>query len=180
MQANVLEKNKEYYIASLNKISVRLELAKVRVSGAQLPDADRSMLNSRIDSGLMWLDEHKRKLSAVSMAEEFAAATPQNFYRQLHVIKMIPRTSEGYAITVCMQRNIESVRAGMNVSGDAARALSEAGERNRHAMGMFLDLLSLDERSDLNAAEKKMNDAFSEAAKADSLISKASGNARIP
>jgi hypothetical protein len=149
--SEILEKNKEYYIASANKILARFELAKVRIENIDTDEKDRHLLSMRLNHGLKWLKNLKKNMKNVSDAHKFPKEVP---YKKWHAIKLIPSAAEGYAITSSIEKKLNQIN--MNQSKDNVTRLKNANFHNKKAKGIFLDLLNLEENSDFKLAEKQL------------------------
>ena len=155
---NIIEKEKGYYAASIDKTRARLELAGARVGEANLSGAERSMAYGRLDAGAAWLDD---TMKAIRAADDKASFDKAVSYKGWHAVKMLPSAAEGYAIACSMQRDPEMP--------DGAKALAS------QAKATFVGLLNLDKGSDFEAAEKARLEAFDELKRADEMINKAGG-----
>jgi len=151
----ILEKNKEYYIASAHKIMARLELAQIRVKYADLDEEDLKILDDRISHGLKWLEILKNSIKKAKDNAEFLRAVP---YKKWHAVKLIPSAAEGYAINASLKRDIKRA----SVKSFAAKKLENTKVPNERAGKIFLHLLNLKEHSDFKSAEKARIKAYNE------------------
>ncbi len=164
----ILEKNKEYYIASAHKIITRLELAQIRVKNADLDEKEEQMLDERLSHGLEWLKILEKNIKLAKDRAEFLQAVP---YKKWHAVKLMPSAAEGYAINASIIRDIE--QAGIkssnikfskssNIKSSDIKKLKEAEIHSKKAGKIFLNLLNLKESSDFKAAEKARIEAYNE------------------
>ena len=161
----ILEKNKNYYIASANKTKARLELAKVRIRNVEnYYDKDQLGID-RINHGLNWLRILKIKIKNTNNNHELETVIP---YKKWHSIKLIPSASEGYAITNSIQRDVKQLR---NKDSNLHNSnLNNAITHISHAKKIFFNLLNLNENSNFIAAEKSRIKAYEEIQIAQSIL----------
>ncbi len=88
----ILEKNKDYYIASANKTIARLKLAKKRVEYAHIEENCAEMINNKISASIKWLNELKDNITSVTNKSELLES---NQYKKWHAVKLIPSAAEG-------------------------------------------------------------------------------------
>lgn len=164
--SEIFEKNKEYYIASANKIIARLELAKIRVKHAKLSKEDKKMLRDRLSHGLNWLDTLKKNIDGTKNNSEFQKAV---YYKEWHSVKLIPSGVEGYIITTSIERDINKITDKLPESIDREN-LKTAETCNENAKMIFLKLLDLNVDSNFKAAANSRIKAYNEAAVAWNIL----------
>jgi hypothetical protein len=161
--ADILEKEKAYYAACIDKTLSRLALAKARISGSGLTPEERAMVFGRLRSGVEWLETNKKMLLMASDRDSFEKTIDLKMW---HAVKMLPTASEGYYIACSLEKRLDKA--------DDSRGKREAKELNGRAGSTFIRLLNLDGRTDFVAAEKDRLAAFGQLSKADSQLKKAS------
>ncbi len=151
----ILEKNKEYYIASANKIIARFELAKVRIENINIKEKDSQLVNLKLNNGLKWLNNLIKNIKNANNFNKFLEKVP---YKQWHAVKLIPSAAEGYAITVSIELKINQ----LNQFNANVMKLNNINSHNKTTKEIFLALLNLDEKSDFNIAEKQRIKGYEE------------------
>lgn len=153
-RAEIFEKDKEYYIASADKIMARFELAKIRIENMEISKKKGQVLDERLSYGLKWLNSLKNNIEMANDKAEFQKAVS---YKKWHAIKLIPSAAEGYAIATIMERNLKEFNNIYEVT-----KLNEADFYNKKVKEIFLNLLNLKEDSDFKLAEKRRIEAYRE------------------
>jgi hypothetical protein len=154
----ILEKNKDYYIASANKTIARLELAKKRVEYAQIEENGAEMYD-RISTAIKWLNELKDKITSVTNRSELLEP---NQYKKWHAVKLIPSAAEGIAISLLIDREIACIN---DKSESSDKILVESARtHNKKAKSNFIMLLNLSDQSNFKEAERLRIEGYSEAA----------------
>lgn len=166
---DVLEKDKEYYLASADKTYARLELARSRVDASCISAEDKAMLNGHIDRGEAWVSDLKSGIRSSEGSKGFSASVSE-VYDAWHIVKMIPQAAEGYAITKSIQGRAEDIRAQPQLAPEQAAMLDRAETLNERAMSGFLEILNLDTGSDLKKAESLRVESYNQASEAHTLI----------
>lgn len=157
----ILEKEKAYYAACVDKTLSRLELAKVRIDTADLTAEERSMLYGRLNAGVGWLQANKKAFESAKDRSSFEKVID---IKTWHAVKMLPTASEGYSIACAIEKRIEK----MPDSADKKEAVTVNGQ----AKSTFLRLLNLDGSADFVAAEKDRIEAFGRLSRADDWLKK--------
>jgi hypothetical protein len=154
----ILEKNKDYYIASANKTIARLELAKKRVEYAQIEE-NGAEIYDRISTAIKWLNELKDKITSVTNRSELLEP---NQYKKWHAVKLIPSAAEGIAISLLIDREIACIN---DKSESSDKILVESARtHNKKAKSNFIMLLNLSDQSNFKEAERLRIEGYSEAA----------------
>lgn len=164
--SEIFEKNKEYYIASANKIIARLELTKIRVKNANLSKENNHKLMDKLSNGFKWLATLKKNIKKAKNNSEFQRAIS---YKKWHSVKLIPSGVEGYIITISIERDINRIRDKLPESIDR-KNLKIAETSNENAKMIFLKLLDLDVNSNFKAAEKSRIKAYNETIEAWNIL----------
>lgn len=159
--ASILEKEKAYYAASVDKTLSRLALARSHIDAADLTEKERSMLHGRLDSGISWLKMNKK---AFISARDRASFEKEVDLKMWHAVKMLPTASEGYSIACAIEKCLDKA--------PDSRGKAEAIRLDSWAKSTFLRLLNLDGRTDFAAAEKDRIEAFSMLSRADNWLKK--------
>lgn len=162
--AEILEKNIEYYLASAEKTLSRLELARVRSKSSNLPEEDIQIIDSKLDEGSKWINDLKRKLK--KNKSEFPDIVS---YKRWHAVKIIPSAVEGYVITRSIQIKINRIKGNLSASAHRMH-LRSAEKHNEASKKIFLELMGLDESSDMDNAEILRIKAFNEASTAQDIL----------
>jgi hypothetical protein len=159
---DILEKEKAYYAASIDKTLSRLKLARSRIDTADLTKEERSMLHGRLDAGVDWLNMNKKAFLSATNRASFEKEIDLKMW---HAVKMLPTASEGYSIACAIEKGIDKT--------PDRKGKAEAIRLDSRAKSMFLRLLNLDGRTDFVAAEKDRIEAFSRLSRADDWLKKA-------
>lgn len=163
--AEILEKNKEYYTASVNKTISRLELAKVRAQKSKLSDEDLEIVYGPLNNGLNWLNDLKSEIKK-EKNPDFVSSIP---YKRWHAVKLIPSSVEGYIIVSSIKMKINRIK--INLSASAHRMhLRSAEKHNEISKNIFLELMNLDESADMDMSENLRIKAFKEASTAQDIL----------
>jgi hypothetical protein len=159
--AEILEKNKEYYLASADKTISRLELAKIRAKNANLTEEEWNLVDENINKGFDWLNDLKKNIIKVEKESDCLKSIS---YKKWHSVKLIPSSVEGYVITIAINKKINRIKTNLSASAHRMH-LRNAEKHNSTSKKIFLELMDLDEYSDLDNAEilriKAYNEAFS-------------------
>ncbi len=159
--ADILAKQKAYYVASADKTKARLELARATIREADIPESERKLIESRLNEGITWVENAKKQIDRSNDEVSFKKAIN---YKAWHAVKMLPTAAEGYAVTCAIETQIALIQTyGTVIPG-------EAESLNRQAKSAFIHLMSLTENSDFTAAEKLRLEAFDMAQKAHELV----------
>jgi hypothetical protein len=157
----ILEKNKDYYIASANKTIARLKLAKKRVLYAQIEENCAEMIYDKIFTSIKWLNELKDKITSITNRSELLEP---NQYKKWHAVKLIPSAAEGIAISLLISREIDYIN-DKGVSSNK-ELLESARIHNKKSKSNFIKLLNLSDQSNFKEAERLRIEGYSEAANA--------------
>ena len=160
----ILEKNKDYYIASANKTISRLDLAKKRVEHARLEKKTELKICEKISRALYWLEELKECIINIKNNSKFLEV---NQYKKWHAVKLIPSAAEGIIITSLIKGQLDNFVKNYNESN---RILVSARQHIEKAEVIFHDLLNLNEYSDFKEAEKLRIKGYNEAIIADEKL----------
>lgn len=155
----ILEKNKDYYIASANKTIARLKLAKKRVEYSQIEENCAETIYDRISTAIKWLNELKDKITSVTDRSELLEP---NQYKKWHAVKLIPSAAEGIAISLLINREIACINDKSESSDKIL--IKNARTHNKKAKSNFIILLNLSEQSNFKEAERLRIEGYSEAA----------------
>jgi hypothetical protein len=147
----ILEQEKAYYIASADKTAARLELAKARITEANIPEDDRRMFMGRLDTGVKWTDSLKQRIRGAPDKATFDAVVSQS-YKKWHAVKLLPSAAEGYAI-------VDAIEAHIDLEQNDA-GLRDAKDLIERSRAIFLQLLYLEENADFTVAEQSRLEAF--------------------
>jgi hypothetical protein len=156
--SEILKKNKNYYITSADKTIARLELAKIRVESGNINEKYAEIIYYKISTSIEWLNELKENVINVSNTSKLLETFQ---YKKWHAVKMIPSAAEGLLITFLISRKIADIHKN-DVSVDE-NLLKRAKTHNKNAELIFKKLLSLNERSDFNLAERLRIEGYREA-----------------
>lgn len=162
--AEILEKNIEYYLASAEKTLSRLELARIRSKSSNLPEEDLQIIDNKLDEGSKWINDLKNKLK--KNKSEFPDTVS---YKKWHAVKLIPSAVEGYVITRSIQIKINRIKGNLSASAHRMH-LRSAEKHNESSKKIFLELMGLDESSDMDNAEILRIKAFNEASTAQDIL----------
>lgn len=169
--AEIFNKNKDYYMASANKIIARLELAKMRILYMDIPEKDRDMLAEKLHNGFKWLNNLNKIIKNANEIITFQKAVS---YKKWHAVKLIPSSAEGYAITASLEGNLK--HNNVDSAKTDGNMLKNAIFHNNKAKEIFLELLNLNEDSDFKTAEKRLINAYEELNLASDLLNHKIGN----
>lgn len=161
----ILEKNKDYYIASAKKTIARLKLAEKRVEHGDVDPGCAEMINVKILSSLKWLEKLKEDIKSVTNKSELLEVGQ---YKKWHAVKLLPSAAEGIIITSLIKRKINNFSVNYNESPH--KKLENARIHNEKAEAIFLELLNLSEKSDFIVAERSRIEGYNEAVLADKQI----------
>ncbi|PKL67909.1 MAG: hypothetical protein CVV28_04080 [Methanobacteriales archaeon HGW-Methanobacteriales-1] len=164
--AEIHEKNVEYYLASIEKTISRLELARVRSEYANLPDEDFQTIDDKLNEGSKWLNDLKKNLKKTKDTSE---CLDKISYKKWHAVKLIPSSVEGYVITKSIQIKINRIKGNLSASGHRMH-LRNAEKHNESSKKIFLELMQLNETSDLDNAEILRIKAFNDASTAQDIL----------
>lgn len=164
--AEILEKNKEYYMASVDKTISRLELAKVRAQKSKLSDEDMKIAYEALDNGCKWLNNLKKDIKKAKNNPDFVSNIP---YKKWHAIKLIPSSVEGYVIVSSIKTKINRIKSNLSASAHRMH-LRSAEKHNETSKKIFLELMSLNESADMDNAEDLRIKAFKEASTAQDIL----------
>lgn len=164
--AEIHEKNTEYYLASIEKTISRLELARVRSKYANLPDEDFQIIDDKLNEGSKWLNDLKKNLKKTKDTSE---CLDNISYKKWHAVKLIPSSVEGYVITKSIQIKINRIKGNLSASGHRMH-LRNAEKHNESSKKIFLELMQLNETSDLDNAEILRIKAFNDASTAQDIL----------
>lgn len=162
---DILEKNKEYYIASANKTIKRLELAKTRVLTSKLSFKKSADIDEKISEALKWLDGLKKEILNINKKD----LLEKQEYKRWHQVKLLPSTVEGLLITELIFNQIQQIEDQNESLNDS---LEEVKKHDKEARSIFLRLMDIDEHSDLKNAEELRLKGYNEAVLADSKLRK--------
>ncbi|MCD1293920.1 hypothetical protein CUJ83_02770 [Methanocella sp. CWC-04] len=171
---DVLEKYKQYYISSADKTRARLELAKSRVKAASISEEEKRWLIRKLEEGTGWLKELGSKIASAKGEAGFNKVTT-GIFDKWHLIKLLPSSAEGCALTASMRSDIKRIRMNSGLTSEKAVYLSEAGDHNIRAYNLFRTIMRLDVRSDLWEAEEMRLEAYKEASAALEKLKKING-----
>ena len=155
----ILEKNKDYYIASANKTIARLKLAKKRVEYAQIEENCTEMIYNKISASIKWLNEIKDKITSLNNRSELLEPDQ---YKKWHAVKLIPSAAEGIAISFLINREIACIKDKSESSDKVL--LESAITHNKKAKSNFIKLLNLSYQSNFKEAERLRIEGYGEAA----------------
>ena len=160
----ILDKNKDYYIASANKTIARLELTKKRVEHGHIEPICAEMIYEKISNAIKWLKELKNEIQRANNKSDLL-----NFkeYKKWHAVKLIPSAAEGIIINSSINRKIADIINNKEFNKDLVEIARIHNEKSR---SIFLELLNLTEHSDFKAAERLRIKAYGESVLADRKI----------
>jgi hypothetical protein len=159
----ILIKIKDYYVASADKIKFRILLAKKRVEHGFLDPEKSEIVDAKISESLKWLEDLKTAIRKQRSTRKFLE--PQ-LYKQWHVIKLVPSAVEGLLLTSLIKINIDHYDGENHELPPNIESLTASSEK------IFIKILDLTEKSDLEHAEKMRIDAYNKIGKAGNLLSK--------
>jgi len=163
--AEILERNKDYYIASANKTISRLELAKKRAEYARLEKETEKLIYEKIFRALNWLEELKEDILNIKNNFKFLEVDQ---YKKWHAVKLIPSAAEGIIITSLIKRKLDN---SFRDSNESNKSIVETARKHiEKAEIIFRDLLNLNEFSDFKEAERSRIEGYNEAVLADAKL----------
>ncbi|MDD1775386.1 MAG: hypothetical protein LUQ24_07635 [Methanobacterium sp.] len=143
----ILNKKKDYYLASTKKILTRLMLAAARIKNAEIAENESQYLDDKISDGIKWLKKLEDNITEAGTNSEFIDAVS---YKEWHRVKLIPQSVEGYALTLLLELELKNSPKNSEI----------AIENNKKARKLFDDVLSLDKKENMKIAEEKRLEAF--------------------
>jgi len=158
----ILEKEKAYYAACVDKTLARLALARSRVDAADLTEGERLMLYGRLDSGTAWLNDIKEAFLSAGDRTTFERTIDLKTW---HAVKMMPTAAEGFAIACSIEKSIDRAPDRWN----KYRAVVV----NENARATFLRLLNLTGWADFIEREKDRIEAYGQLSRADDWLKEA-------
>jgi hypothetical protein len=156
--AKIFEKNKEYYLVSIDKTIARLELTRTRVKLADLSEEDVEMLDDKISNSVNWLNDLKKDIEKTKDKSEFISVVS---YKKWHTIKLLSNTIEGYYISRSIQNKINRIIGNLSESAHKMQ-LRSAKKHINVSEKIFAELLDLSDDSDLINAEEMRIKAYKE------------------
>lgn len=162
----IFDKNLEYFLVSVDKTISRLELAHIRLKNVNLSVDDKEMLEKKIQSASKWLNNLKSDIKKSQGKSKFISAATS---KKWHVIKLLPSIIEGYFMTTIIQTKINRIITNLSESSHKMH-LRNAQKQIKRSGNLFLELLDLNESSDLNDAEKLRIKAYNELIIAQSIL----------
>jgi len=151
--SEIFQKNKEYYLASANKIKARLILAKTRIGNVKLKENEALFLNQKISKGIKWIETLKINIQNAKDNLEFQKAV---LYEEWHAVKLIPRSAEGYASSVLVEKNLEKK------TNPDIKNIDNAHSHLIKAKNLLMNLLNSDKYTNFELAEKQLIKAYDE------------------
>lgn len=157
-QSAIFRRNQDYYTASADKSIARLKLAQARVGYAGISDKKYNILVDKISHSLNWLKLLKKEIKNATDNQELQRVVS---YKKWHTVKLVPSSSEGYAIADAIKIKINQLNS---VDSDLmdTEELEDARRHCEMAEEIFMYLLNLEETSDFSNAEKKLLEGFKE------------------
>ncbi len=159
----ILQENKNYYVASAEKTIARLNLAKKRLEHAHLDHDLAKSINSKMNTSIKWLEKLKKDIQSVTNKSEILEIAQ---YKKWHAVKLLPSTAEGLLVTSAIKSKIDDLK-NLNCHEFKSEKLENARIHNEKADEIFLKLLQLNEKSDFKAAERSRLEGYNEAVIAD-------------
>ncbi len=163
----ILEKNKDYYIASANKTITRLKLAKKRVEHAHIDSNCAELIDKKIFSSIKWLNRLKDNIISATNKSELLELQQ---YKKWHAVKLIPSAAEGITISLLINRKIAHISDTKEFPDK--KLLESARIHNKKAKSIFIKLLNLSEQSNFKEAERLRIEGYDECVIADKKIKK--------
>jgi len=163
----ILEKNKDYYIASANKTIAWLKLAKKRVEHAHIEDNCAELIDDKISNSIKWLNRLKDNIISVNNKSKLLELRQ---YKKWHAVKLIPSAAEGISITSLINRKIVYISDTKEFPDK--KLLESARIHTKKAKLIFLRLLNLSEQSNFKEAERLRIEGYEECVIADKKIKK--------
>jgi hypothetical protein len=160
----ILNKNKEYYIASANKTIARLELSKERVENTNILPETANIISDKISSSLYWLEKLKKDIKNVNNKSEIIK---KHQYKKWHAVKLLPSAAEGLMIITRIEEQINN--SNETINKNLIENISKHLEKSKT---IFLDLLNLGELSDFQKAEILRIEGYNEIVIANSKLPK--------
>ncbi|MBZ2165766.1 hypothetical protein [Methanobacterium spitsbergense] len=160
----ILEKNKNYFIASANKIIARIKLAKKRSEYGLNNNDHVRLINLKISASLRWLEKLKKDIKS-DINSEFLNVKQ---YKKWHAVKLLPSAIEGIIITSKIKYKLLNIDSCY--SGSSKQNIEEAKKYIENAEIKFLRLLNLNENSDFKQAESIRILAYNESILADKKL----------
>lgn len=159
----ILIKIKDYYLASADKIEFRILLARKRVEVGFLDPGKSEMVDAKISESLKWLEDLKTAILKQRSTRKFLG--PQ-LYKQWHVIKLVPSAVEGLLLTSLIKINVDCY------DGENQELSPKIGSLTASSEKIFIKILDLTEKSDLEHTEKMKIDTYNKIGKTGNLLSK--------
>jgi hypothetical protein len=163
--AEILEKNKIYYIASANKTIARIKLAEKRAEYGLNNTDHVKLINLKISTSLKWLEKLKIDINKFNTNSEFLDVKQ---YKKWHAVKLLPSAVEGIIITSEIKYKLSNIDS--NYSESCKQNIEIVKKHIDTAEIKFLELLNLNERSDFKEAEIIRIYAYNESVLADKKL----------
>ncbi len=163
--AEILEKNKNYYIASANKTIARIKLAKKRAEYGLNNNDHVKLINLKISTSLKWLEKLKKDIKKSKTNSKFLDVKQ---YKKWHAVKLLPSAVEGIIITSKIKYKLLNIDS--NYSESSKQNIENAKKHIETAEIKFLELLNLNESSDFKEAESIRISAYNESVLADKKL----------
>jgi hypothetical protein len=160
----ILNKNKEYYIASANKTIARLELSKERVENTNILPETANIISDKISSALYWLEKLKKDIKNVNNKSEIIK---KHQYKKWHAVKLLPSAAEGLMIITRIEEQINNSNETSNKN-----LIENISQHLEKSKTIFLELLNLGELSDFQKAEILRIEGYNEIVIANSKLPK--------
>jgi hypothetical protein len=158
----ILNKNKEYYIASANKTIARLELSKKRVENGNILPETLNIILGKVSNAINWLEKVKEDIGNVNYGSELI----KNYqYKKWHAIKLLPSAAEGIMIIYMIEKQLYKIDSNEKLVENISPHLEKAKT-------IFLELLDLGVLSDFKKAEKSRIEGYNEIVIANSKLPK--------
>ena len=132
----ILQENKNYYVASAEKTIARLNLAKKRVKHGLLNTEYAQIINTKIYTSLKWLEKLEENIKSITNKSEILEVEK---YKKWHAVKLLPSTAEGILITSFIKDKIDNLSDNPEINNEK---LTEARIHNKKAEAIFLTLLT--------------------------------------
>lgn len=163
--AEILERNKSYYIASANKTIARINLAKKRAEYGLNNNDHVRIINLKISASLKWLEKLKKDIKKSYTTSEFLNAKQ---YKKWHAVKLLPSAVEGIIITSTIKSNLLNIDS--NYSESDKQNIVNSKKQIETTEIKFLKLLNLNESSDFKEAERIRISAYNESVLVDKML----------
>lgn len=160
----ILNKNKEYYIASANKTIARLELSKERIEDVNILPETADIISDKISSALYWLEKLKNDIKKVNNGSEILK---KHQYKKWHAVKLLPSAAEGLMIMTRIEKQINKIDSNETVNKKLIENIFIHLDKSKT---IFLELLELGKLSDFEKAEKLRVEGYSELVIANSKL----------